>query len=113
PLPKQLSQPPPTAQQSLADAERLFDVLDQPTEVGRDRGTKTIDALRNAIAFERVSFAYDADPVLEDITFTARRGQVVALVGASGAGKSTLVDLIPRFYEPAKGRILIDGIDSR
>jgi subfamily B ATP-binding cassette protein MsbA len=110
---KQLSQTPTTAQQSFAAAERLFDVLDRPTETAGDRGTRTIDTLRDTIAFEHVSFAYDAEPVLTDITFAARRGQVVALVGASGAGKSTLVDLIPRFYEPTGGRILIDGVDTR
>src|SRR5439155_5809010 len=77
------------------------------------RGTRTVDALRDTIAFEHVSFAYDVEPVLADVTFAARRGQVVALVGASGAGKSTLVDLIPRFYDPTSGRILIDGVDTR
>jgi subfamily B ATP-binding cassette protein MsbA len=110
---KQLSQTPTTAQQSLAAAERLFEVLDQPTEAHVDRGTRAVDALRVAIEFENVWFAYDGDPVLQEISFSARRGQVVALVGPSGAGKSTLVDLIPRFYEPTRGRIVIDGIDSR
>jgi ATP-binding cassette, subfamily B, bacterial MsbA len=110
---KQLSQMPATAQQSLAAAERLFDVLDRPTEPQLDRGRITVDALREGIAFERVAFAYDGDPVLSDVTFTARKGEVVALVGASGAGKTTLVDLIPRFYEPTAGRILLDGVDTR
>jgi subfamily B ATP-binding cassette protein MsbA len=110
---KQLSQMPATAQASFAAAERLFDVLDRPTEPQLDRGRTTVAELRDGIAFDRVSFAYDGEPVLADITFTARKGEVVALVGASGAGKSTLVDLIPRFYEPTAGRILLDGTDTR
>ena len=112
---KQLSQVPTTAQQSLAAAERLFETLDTPTETARDRGTRQVAEFRSAVTFEGVSFAYEpgAAPVLADVSFTARRGEVVALVGPSGAGKSTLVDLIPRFYEPTGGRILIDGVDAR
>ena len=110
---KQLSQIPTTAQQSLAAAERLFAVLDQRTEPQRDGGTRTVARLERGLAFEGVTFAYDHEPVLSDVTFEARRGDIVALVGPSGAGKSTLVDLIPRFYEPTAGRILLDGIDTR
>jgi subfamily B ATP-binding cassette protein MsbA len=69
--------------------------------------------MRDSLVFDRVSFAYDTEPVLHDVSFTARRGEVVALVGASGAGKSTLVDLIPRFYEPTSGVIRLDGVDTR
>jgi subfamily B ATP-binding cassette protein MsbA len=110
---KLLSQMPTTAQQSFAAAERLFAVLDLPTEVQTDRGTRVAVAPKQGIEFDRVSFAYDADPVLTDVSFTTRPGDVVALVGPSGAGKSTLVDLIPRFYEPTSGRILLDGTDTR
>ena len=110
---KQLSQMPTTAQQSLAAAERLFAVLDQPTEPQTDRGTRVATGMREGIEFENVSFAYDRDPVLLDVSFRARRGDIVALVGPSGAGKSTLVDLIPRFYEPTAGRILLDGVDTQ
>jgi subfamily B ATP-binding cassette protein MsbA len=110
---KQLSQAPTTAQQALASAERLFEVLDLPTEQQLDHGSRRVSELRESIVFERVSFAYDDERVLRDLSFTARRGEVVALVGASGAGKSTLVDLIPRFYEPTEGRILLDGADTR
>ena len=108
---KQLSQAPTAAQQSFAAAERLFDVLDRQVEL--DKGSKRIDAFRGSVEFDHVSFAYDAEPVLQDISLTARRGQVIALVGPSGAGKTTLVDLIPRFYNPVSGRILIDGTDAR
>jgi len=110
---KQLSQMPTTAQQSLAAAERLFAVLDQRTETQLDRGTRTADGFRNDIEFEDVTFAYESEPVLRNVSFRARRGDIVALVGPSGAGKSTLVDLIPRFYEPTSGRILLDGVDTR
>jgi subfamily B ATP-binding cassette protein MsbA len=110
---KQLSQTPTTAQQSMAAAERLFEVLDQPTEAQLDRGTHVVHGFADRIAFDHVTFAYDTEPVLSDITFTARKGDVVALVGASGAGRSTLVDLIPRFYEPTAGRVLLDGRDVR
>jgi subfamily B ATP-binding cassette protein MsbA len=110
---KLLSQMPTTAQQSFAAAERLFAVLDLPTEVQTDRGTRVASAPKQGIEFDRVSFAYETEPVLTDVSFTARPGDVVALVGPSGAGKSTLVDLIPRFYEPTSGRILLDGTDTR
>lgn len=107
---KQLSQAPTTAQQSLAAAERLFEVLDQPTEAQSDRGTREVQGLERELRFEGVGFSYGGTPVLSDVTFTAKRGEVIALVGASGAGKSTLVDLIPRFIEPTAGRITVDGV---
>jgi subfamily B ATP-binding cassette protein MsbA len=111
---KQMSQAPTAAAQSLAAAERLFEVLDEPTEAQRDRGTRDAVALNSAVVFENVSFAYDGTGnVLEGISFTAKKGDVIALVGSSGAGKSTLVDLIPRFIEPTGGRITIDGVDLR
>jgi subfamily B ATP-binding cassette protein MsbA len=110
---KQLSQIPTTAQQALAASDRLFEVLDSPTETMLDKGTRSVDGFHDAVRFEQVSFAYEEEPVLSAIEFTARKGEVVALVGPSGAGKSTLVDLIPRFYEPTAGRILIDGVDTR
>lgn len=110
---KSLSQTPTTAQQSLAAAERLFDVLDRPTEPQKDRGTRVVSSFERSVEFDAVTFAYDDQPVLEDISFTAPKGTVVALVGASGAGKSTLVDLIPRFSEPREGVIRLDGVDTR
>jgi len=110
---KQLSQVPTTAQQSLAAAERIFEVIDSPTEASLDRGGITSATFERALEFERVSFAYADEPVLVDVSLVAPKGQVIALVGASGAGKSTLVDLIPRFNEPTAGRILLDGVDTR
>ena len=110
---KQLSQAPTVAQQSLAAAERLFEILDEPTEAQRDKGTQDVAGLAQSLAFERVGFSYGGGPVLSDISFTSHKGDIVALVGASGAGKSTLVDLIPRFIEPTTGRITLDGTDTR
>ena len=110
---KSLSQLPTSAQASLAAAERLFDVLDEPTETALDRGLVQATSFNGAIEFQNVGFGYDVTPVLQDVDFTARRGDVIALVGPSGAGKSTLVDLIPRFIEPTHGRIMLDGRDTR
>ena len=111
---KQLSQVQPAAQQSLASAERLFDILDAPSEMVADRGTIVTPTFAREIRFEKVSFAYDEGAeALSDITLTAKKGEIVALVGASGAGKSTLVDLLPRFIEPTRGRITMDGVDLR
>jgi len=110
---KQLSQVPTTAQQSFAAAERIFEVLDSPTEQSLDRGSIATAAFARSLEFEKVSFAYEKEPVLSDVSLVATKGDVIALVGASGAGKSTLVDLIPRFYEPTSGRILLDGVDTR
>ncbi|GAB1342423.1 ABC transporter ATP-binding protein [Gemmatimonas sp.] len=111
---KQLSQTPAAAQQSLASAERVFEILDAPSEVAVDRGTRTVATFTRDIVFENVGFQYDGGAAaLEQVSFTARKGNVIALVGASGAGKSTLVDLIPRFIDPTAGRILLDGVDVR
>jgi subfamily B ATP-binding cassette protein MsbA len=110
---KQVFSAPAIAQQAFAASERLFEVLDQPTETQTDRGTRVVARFDRAVAFEDVSFAYESEPVLSNVSFVASKGSVVALVGASGAGKSTLVDLVPRFYEPSSGRITIDGVDTR
>jgi len=111
---KQLSQMRTTAQSSLASAERLFEILDSPAEFQRDSGTREKATFERELRFENVTFAYEEDaPVLSSIDLVARKGEVVALVGPSGSGKSTLVDLIPRFYEPGEGRILLDGVDTR
>jgi subfamily B ATP-binding cassette protein MsbA len=110
---KQLSQMRTTAQSSLASAERLFEILDSPAEFQRDRGTRDMATFDRHLEFENVTFSYGDAPVLSHIDLSASKGEVVALVGPSGSGKSTLVDLIPRFYEPTSGRILLDGIDIR
>jgi ABC-type multidrug transport system fused ATPase/permease subunit len=99
-----------TLQQALASGRRVREAFSMATEVDDGRVTAP---LGGRIGFEDVTFGYGDQPVLNGITFTAEPGELVALVGPSGSGKTTLVSLIPRFYDPASGRILIDGIDSR
>jgi subfamily B ATP-binding cassette protein MsbA len=95
---------------TLASAERVFEFLDQPpTEI--DRPGEQDARFERGIAFERVSFRYgDGDLVLSEVSFPLGKGKVVALVGPSGAGKTTIADLLPRFYDPSAGQILMDGI---
>ena len=98
-------------QEGLVCAQRVFEILDIPTEEDNS-GDEKIDAITEAIVYENVKFSYDGDtPVLADVNLRIGKGEVVALVGASGAGKSTLADLVPRFYEPDSGRVMIDGRD--
>jgi len=96
-------------QRGVASAERLFAVMDAPDEI--DSGDRPLQRARGLLEFRDVSARYhgQAEPALHDISFTARPGSVTAIVGRSGSGKSTLVKLIPRFYEPASGQILLDG----
>ena len=94
----------------VAAAERLFAVLDDVEEA--DNGTRTLARARGELVFDRVSLAYPRHDAmaLQDISFTARPGTVTAIVGRSGSGKTSLVRLVPRFYEPSSGRILLDGV---
>ena len=99
-------------QSAFASAERVFQVLDTPAKVVG--GPRVIEAaeVRGHVRFENVSFAYDGTTeVLSHVSFEIRPGETVAVVGATGAGKSTIVNLLLRFYEPAGGRITLDGID--
>ena len=94
-------------------AERVFTVIDSITEVEDAPDAIPLPALRGHIIFESVSFSYGSREVLHDIHCEAQPGQVIALLGPTGAGKTSLVNLIPRFYDPSSGRLLIDGIDPR
>jgi subfamily B ATP-binding cassette protein MsbA len=98
-------------QRGLAAAQTIFELIDQPSEP--DTGTRAVDRLRGEIEFQNVTLRYDdeAEPVVRNVSLHVAAGETVALVGASGAGKSSLVNMIPRFYLPSEGRILIDGID--
>ncbi|HYL60852.1 MAG TPA: ABC transporter ATP-binding protein [Candidatus Acidoferrales bacterium] len=100
-------------QQGLAAAERVFEMMDHPTEVPDAAGGVDLHKGPHRIAFENVSFRYADEWVLHDINLEIGAGQVVALVGMSGGGKSTLADLIPRFYDVQQGRVRVDGIDVR
>ncbi|MFQ5952342.1 MAG: ABC transporter ATP-binding protein [Candidatus Omnitrophota bacterium] len=100
-------------QHALAATERIFKLLDEPVTIKEREGAPGLESFDKAIAFEGVSFRYDKDIVLSDIDLTVNKGEIVALVGPSGGGKSTLVNLIPRFYDPEKGSIRIDGGNIR
>jgi ATP-binding cassette subfamily B protein len=99
---------------AMSSGHRVFEVLDAETEVKEKPGALTVADCKGAIRFENVGFSYGAEqPVLQDISFEAKAGQVIALVGASGSGKSTVANLIPRFYDVTAGRITIEGRDIR
>ena len=101
-------------QQSLAGAERVALILDTPSKVTDAPDAVPLTEVKGAVAFEHVSFHYENEvPVLRDISFSCEPGRMVALVGPTGVGKTTLTQLIPRFYDPTEGRILIDGKDIR
>lgn len=101
-------------QEGLAAAERVFAMLDVEPKVADRPDARDIRFERGEIRFENVQFAYnDGTPALRGVSLTVPAGQTVALVGPSGGGKSTTINLIPRFYDPTGGRILIDGTDIR
>lgn len=104
-----------TIQRALAASKRVFDVLDLETEFDRDDGKATLPLIAQSLEFRDVTFSYEGSdqPALQQISLTIQVGEVVALVGSSGSGKSTLVSLVPRFYRPSDGVILIDGHDVR
>ncbi len=102
-----------TLQMGIVSAERVFKVLDTNEHISRE-GKIKFEAVKQGIEFKKVSFAYKADQyVLNNVSFTIKAGQTVALVGATGAGKSTIINLLSRFYEYNSGQILIDGTEIR
>ncbi len=103
-----------SVQQSLIGARRVFEILDAPIEVQSRPGALRRARLQGAVRFQHVSFAYDPNQaVLEDIDFGVSPGRCVAILGATGSGKSALMSLIPRFYDPTAGRVLVDECDVR
>jgi subfamily B ATP-binding cassette protein MsbA len=111
---KTLTQANAKIQDGIAAGKRIFAILDGEPDITDAPGAVDIDDIQEGIEFSGVSFKYDtSDYVLKDVGFKVKKGQVVAIVGPSGAGKSTLVDLIPRFYDPTEGAVLLDGLDLR
>ncbi len=101
-------------QQSLAAARRVFEVLDMPLGVETKPAAIMPARLTGRIVFDRVTFGYNsAHPVLHEVSFESKPGQVVGIFGMTGSGKSTVLSLLPRFYDPQQGRILADGRDLR
>jgi ATP-binding cassette subfamily B protein len=96
-----------------SSAERVFDILDMVPDVKDAPDAKSISIDRGKVQFENVSFSYGRQTVIKDINFEAKPGQIIALLGATGSGKSTIISLIPRFYDPTVGRVLIDDTDIR
>ena len=102
-------------QRALAGGQRVFSVLDLESELLKDEGKKSLSPITHQLDFSNVSFTYEGagEPSLTNINLTVRVGEVVAFVGASGSGKTTLVSLVPRFYRPTDGKVMIDGVDIR
>jgi subfamily B ATP-binding cassette protein MsbA len=97
-------------QKGSISAERIFEVIDTKPAVENKPNAKPVDQFRHSIEFKDVSFAYGQEPVLKHINLVIEKGKTVALVGPSGGGKSTLADLVPRFYDPQGGQVLLDGM---
>ena len=112
---KQMSNVNLRIQTGAASAERIFELLDTPPEIVEDLNPVDLKVFKNSIEFNKVHFEYnDGDNlVLDQVTFSIKKGEVVAMVGPSGSGKSTIADLIPRFYDVTTGSIQIDGHDIR
>jgi len=103
-----------TIAQAAVGVERVRGILDIDMSIPERPDAREPGKLEGAIEFDRVAFAYDdGNPVLKDLSFSIAAGQFVGIVGTTGSGKSTVVSLIPRFYDPSGGRILIDGVDVR
>src|SRR6185369_9355307 len=111
---RSLSEMGGTLAAGLGAADRVWELLDTPPAIADAPGARALPAFHDRIRYEHVTFAYrPGTPVLHDLDFEVRRGEVVALVGASGGGKSTTLDLLGRFHDPSAGRVTIDGVDLR
>ncbi|MSQ24188.1 MAG: ABC transporter ATP-binding protein [Chloroflexi bacterium] len=102
------------AARAVAAGERIFEILDAEVDVVDAPNAGPLPVIKGTVTFDHVWCSYlGGDPVLRDVSFEARPGQVIALLGATGSGKTTVVNLIPRFYDVSEGRVLIDGTDVR
>ncbi|MDT8440426.1 MAG: ABC transporter transmembrane domain-containing protein [Desulfuromonadales bacterium] len=100
-------------QKSMGAAERVFEIMDEPVDISNRPGATELGRASGLIEFDKVTFAYDEDPVLLDFCLRAHPGEKIALVGPSGAGKTTVAGLVSRFYDPQQGAVRIDGHDLR
>jgi ATP-binding cassette, subfamily B, multidrug efflux pump len=97
-----------------ASASRVYEIIDTPNDVAEKPDALKLDQVDGRVTFENVTFGYEKEqPVLQDVTFEVEPGETVALIGPTGSGKSTVTNLIPRFYDPVGGRVLVDGHDVR
>ena len=110
---KSLSTAGANYRRGLAALDRVRELLNADERIPEAENPIAVDTFRDSLCFDHLTFSYGENPVIQDVCFEIRRGEMVALVGASGAGKSTLTDLVERFYDPTSGRILLDGIDIR
>ena len=100
-------------QHAMAAAERIFEILDAPNEICEKENAPPLGPIEKEIVFEDLSFGYNATRVLSHLHLNVRAGEILAIVGPSGVGKTTLVNLLPRFYDPTTGRVLIDGVNIK
>ncbi len=110
---KKLSQVHSLNQQAVAASTRIHEVLETFPSVEEKPSPMELAGFKNDVVFENIWFNYDNKEILKNINLKVRRGSMLAVVGPSGVGKSTMIDLIPRFYDPKKGRLLIDGVDIK
>ena len=101
--------------QAGASAERIFEILDAKSDIVDRPDAMRLPEVKGEVKFENVTFRYfgGGEPVLNNVSFEARSGETIALLGATGSGKTTIINLLPRFYDPSEGRITIDGYDLR
>lgn len=110
---KEISRAVSSIQRGIASAERIFEVVDTQPAISSPANPQTLTGFKHEIEFRNVDFSYGEKMVLKGINFKLEKGKTIALVGPSGGGKSTLADLVPRFYDPTHGEILIDGINLK
>ena len=110
---QQLSQLYSDLQSTVASLEKVFAVLDTEPDLADSPNAKDLQNLRGDVEFDRASFAYGEDVVLDDVSFRIKPGETLAIVGETGAGKSTVIKLLSRFYDPTEGEVRVDGEDVR